>query len=259
MMAKLYKSLLFRELKISRHHYVVRSLLMISFAAMLLLAVFVIWKEDIANATPRELMEFHSIIAMFGLLFAMLTAVLAAYDTDIFKSDVNTGWLRYSYALPITAKDKTLVRYSVKGAVILIGGILCAVFAVLLKNSFGQHLLAGTINTYFVILDAMLLADLFRSLLMISGRTEKQVKLLGLIFNTVLLGGFIFLVVISGMDKFIEELKNMSGNDTLPIMEFTTRLLHTAEKLSFIPFLILIALFLSGFFTTVKVFERREP
>ena len=259
-MMKLYRSLLFRELKISKRHYAVRILLMASFAALLMLAVFMAWKEDIANAPASGASEMiETSIAMFGMMFGLLSAILAGYDTDVLKSDVSCGWKRYSYALPVTAKDKALAHYSVKGAAMLVGGILCGIFAAVIEAPMGQQLVAGTVNTYLVTLDALLLAGLFRELLMAAGLTEKRARLLGMLFNLLLAGAFFLWLYISYFDKFMENVNDMMENGENLSMEAAAGILDTAESLSFIPFTVLILLAVCSFFVSVRAQERREP
>ena len=256
---KLYISLLFRELKISQRHYVTRLLLMVSFAALLLLAVFVAWREDIARASVSELEELRSVVAMFGMMFALLTAILAGSATDVYNSDVNCGWKRYSLALPVTAMDKTLAHYSVKGIAIVIGGVFCAVFAAVIEAPMGQQLVAGTMNVYFIMLDALLLSGLFRDLLMAAGLTEKRARLLGMPFNLLLAGAFFLWLYISYFDKLLENVNGMMENGENLSMEIAAGILDTAKSLSVIPFIVLILLVVCSFFASVRTQERREP
>lgn len=259
---KLYRSLIFRELKISRRHYAARALLMAGFAALLFLAVFVAWQEDIAKASPQELKDLRYIVDMFGMMFALLTAVLAMYDADVMQSDVNCGWLRYSYALPITAKDKALAHYTVKAGAIVIGGILCGVFAAILEKPLGQQLVSGALNTYLTVLDAMLLAELLRGVLMAAGAAEKQARLFGMLYSTVLILGAAFWLYISYFSDFLANIDEMMENGadiSAEFVSFASGVMDTAEGLSFIPFVGLVLLMICSFLVSAKAQERREP
>ena len=256
---KLYRSLLFREWKISRRHYVTRVLMVVCFAALLLLAVFAAWKDDFANASASELEELRSAIDMFGMMFGMLTAILAVYDTDVLQSDVNCGWHRYSLALPITAKDKALARYSVRCGAILTGGILCGIFAVIIENPLGQQLFAGTLNVYCVTLDVLLLFELLRSLLMTMGLTEKQAGLAVLLFIVFVVCGFVIWFCLSYLDDFWANISEMTENGINPATKLASDVVETAENLSFVPFIVLILLTVCSFFASAKALERREP
>ena len=256
---KLYRSLIFRELKISRRHYVTRVLLAASFAALLLLAIFVAWREDIAKAAGSELEELKFVIAMFGMMFGLLTAILACYDTDVLRSDLNCGWKRYSYTLPVTANDKALAHYSVKGMAIVIGGILCWIFAMIIEQPLRQQLVAGTMNVYFIVLDVLLMAEFLRDLLMAAGLTEKRARLLGMLFNLLLAGALFLWLYISYFDKFLENVNDMMENGENLSMEAAAGILYTAEGLSAIPFIVLIILAVCSFFASVRAQERREP
>ena len=256
---KLFKSLIFRELKISQRHYVTRVLLAVSFAALLLLAIFVAWREDIAKAAGSELEELKFVIAMFGMMFGLLTAALACYDTDVLRSDVNCGWKRYSYTLPVTAKDKALAHYSVKGAAILIGGIFCLIFAAVIENPLGQQLVAGTMNVYFIVLDVLLLAELLRDLLMAAGLTEKQAKLWVALLDLLWVVCFAIWVYVSFVDDIIENINDMAENGATLSMEFAAGILDAAEGLFIVPFVVLIILAAGSFLAYVRAQERREP
>ena len=257
---KKYKSLIFRELKISKKHYISHALLMGAFAAMLLFAVFIGWKDSIANATEQDMSEFHATLGMFAFMFSFLTSVLAAYDTDIYQADKNTGWLRYSYALPITAKEKALSRYTVKLAAILIGGILSAAMAAAVGLPFGYSFVAGAINVYLLALDSFMLFELIRASAMAAGWSEKKAKLLEWGILILIFGGgiiaFLWALAFGGL---MEELQEMMTEDPEFMERFMGDILDFAKGLNVIPAVVLIALLVGSFFAAKKLNERREP
>lgn len=257
---KKYKSLLFRELKISKKHYISHALLMAFFAAMLLFSVFVGWKDDIANANKQDMSEFHAALGMFAFMFSFLTSILAAYDTDIYQADKNTGWLRYSYALPITAKEKALTRYAVKTAAVIIGGIISTALAAAIGPPFGYSFAAGAINVYLLALDSFMLFELISASAMAAGWSEKKAKLLEWGILILIFGGgiiaFLWALAFGGL---MEKLQETMLEDPEFMERFMGQILDFAEGMSVIPVIVFIALLVGSVFTAIKLFERREP
>lgn len=257
---KKYQSLIFRELKISKRDHIAHVLLMLGFAAMLLVAVFGAWQQDAAAMSPEDLSEIHASLGMFSLMFSLLSAILAANDTNIYQSDINSGWKRYSYVLPITAKEKAIAHYAVKTAAILIGGVICAVFSAVIGKPFGFVFIAGALNLYLIVLDGLLIVDLLHSALRAAGWAEKQIKLLDMGFMTLVFGGGVIGILCAlGFGGMLEKLEALASDDPFAMERFMLRALDTVKGLSVMPALLLIGLLTGCCLAAAKLYERREP
>ncbi len=102
-MAK-FKSLLFRELRISRKNMIIRSVLLIVFGLFFAVGISITASDPELNET-----SVISLIVSASLSLGAVAVLLGNMRTDILKQDINTNWLTYSYTLPIEPKDRALI------------------------------------------------------------------------------------------------------------------------------------------------------
>ena len=102
-MAKL-KSLLFRELRVSQKNIILRYVVLTVFGLFYAVGIS-------AAASDPEFKEIDAVSLIFcaSLFIGAMAVLLGNMHTEILKSDINVGWLTYSYTLPIEPKDRALV------------------------------------------------------------------------------------------------------------------------------------------------------
>ncbi len=103
-----FKSLLFRELRISRKNMIIRSVLLIVFGLFFIAGI----------STARSEPEFNGMIVISvtvctSLFTGIMAVLLGNMRTDTLKSDINTNWLTYSYTVPVEPKDRALITLTV--------------------------------------------------------------------------------------------------------------------------------------------------
>lgn len=113
-----YRSLLFREYKLSRNHYAFRFIILLLFLGLVFLTLLLNGDE------PQE--TINSISMFMALLFAVIAGFVCVDDNGVHRSDINAGWHTYSYCLPISPGEKSVVRYFVKVLAILAGAGMTA-------------------------------------------------------------------------------------------------------------------------------------
>lgn len=101
---KKFEALLFREMRISRKKNILSAVVMTLLGVFYIVGVYGI-KHD---AETTHEMVISMITALSGSM-GMLSVLFGTAHNDTLKSDINTNWLTYSYALPIQSKDRAAV------------------------------------------------------------------------------------------------------------------------------------------------------
>lgn len=102
-MAK-FKSLLFRELCVSRKNMIIKAVLLTVFGLFYAVGI-----SAAGSDTEMKEIDAASLIFCASLFIGAMAVLLGNMRTDILKSDINTKWLTYSYTLPIEPKDRALI------------------------------------------------------------------------------------------------------------------------------------------------------
>lgn len=249
-----YKSLVFRELKLSARHYMFRGLMFLAFIAMLILVMLVIKPQ-----AAREGGAVDGFALMGAYITGIMGAVIIGEDNGVYKSDVNTGWLTFSYALPLNTFEKTMARYISKLIVIAVGAIFTIIGTVLVYTVGGCALNGNILLSLFVFIDAMLIFNIALDAFIMRATDTKALKKMGAAAGIVI-AVLIFLPDILSLgktgsgDEIISEeaLQSVAAtNDILCKFEMP-------EILGYISIPLMIVILIVGFIITMKNFERRE-
>ena len=202
-MAK-FKSLLFRELCVFRKNMIIRFVLLIVFGLFYVVGI----------STARSNSEFKEVDAvslMFcaSLFIGVMAVLLGNMRTEILKSDINAGWLTYSYTLPIKPKDRALITlFGSCGFTLLLmaaglgfTAVYCAVVEIPFSVSF--------VNLYAVIFAAAILYHIVCDRFSLRSRTTAELKKSMLHIE---LGTLIVIIVIGAI--FFDKIKNFLFSDS---------------------------------------------
>ena len=102
---KMYRSLVYREWRLSRGHYILMTILFLLTETVFILPVLV-EKQSLLEMTAEELRETKVSIAVIALFLAAIGGFMAGMNNRVHKADIASGWKRYSYVLPPTAKQR---------------------------------------------------------------------------------------------------------------------------------------------------------
>ena len=108
-MAKL-RALLFREWRLNRKAQLLQLLLTLLYAGMMWAACLSNMYGDSLEDPAERALTLRWMIQLSALMLALLSGCLGLSMDFTLKSDLESGWLRYSYALPITPRDRVLAR-----------------------------------------------------------------------------------------------------------------------------------------------------
>lgn len=245
-----YKSLLFREFKLSRNHYLFRFVISILFLGLVFLTI---------QLNRDESQETINSISMFmSLLFAIITGFLCADDDDVYRLDINVGWNTYSYCLPISLFEKSIVRYLVKILAILIGAGITALGCQIIAIGAGTKTDMRMMFIFLFMADIYLLFQIVIQAVSLVAKDIRESKKLWVIFAGVVLGIIVFspnLIPIDSLDSLDVPADELGA--ALPNM-VTEKIMKWIDKIDLLLFPLLIILLAAGFVITYKAYERRR-
>ncbi len=250
-MIEKYKALLYREWKISRKFYLLRVLLLLLFD-MLVIGVFM------GEFETNEVSQAEITLMYLGVsyLIVLLGGAIIGEDNGVYKADVDTGWFRFSQALPLTAFEKAVTRYLFKGLVLLIGSLMIFVPLSVIYGMTKFAQVATVVYIFFFALDAILLYEVVRYILTMcitdANKSRRVRRIVG---------------VVAGVIIFLSEIRVLLNGSIFHSAETMTEADEFAKMLDLmiIPDLwgwvsipLLFVLLAVGFLTTWKSYERRN-
>ena len=129
-----------------------------------------------------------SILYLASGVIALTGGFLAGTNNGLQKADINSGWKRYSFILPPTAKQQALSDLLTKICYILFFGLLSAAFALVCKSITGINIAVDGFNPICLMLNiylgavcAVMLVDIAYSYIMMFANDKKQLKLISVI------------------------------------------------------------------------------
>ncbi len=174
MMTK-FQSLLYREMRICRKGNILRTVLLILFTGMmwgmLLTFRFGGLADTAEAANALDLMVNNAILHT-----ALIGVMVGLGQDEVFKSDLNAGWMRYSYALAITPTDRALVRI-VRLSILTAAGMVAASLNIIGFCAFMDvPFRMGYITLQFLALDFMLVIEIISEFFVLAARSLPEMK-----------------------------------------------------------------------------------
>lgn len=157
-----FRSLLFREFKLAKKIIIIQVALLLSFMAL-------VWGMVLSQDDVAEVLDTVT-------LMITLEAMLPVLMDENFKYDINSGWLNYSYALPIRPLTRVAVRFihrfSVTSGNILLSLINGAALYAFAGKPFG----VDRIVWHIVILAMVIMSFLPNELFLLRARSAAEMK-----------------------------------------------------------------------------------
>ena len=178
---KLYRSLIFRELKLTRKRCILMLILFLLLSLMLLLPIMI---GGLSGDSEMD-EELISIVWLASGIVALTGGFLAGTNNGLQKTDINSGWKRYSFILPPTAKQQALSDLLTKLCYILFFGLLSVAFLMVSKIVSGINTavegidpICRMLNIYLGAVCAVMLVDIAYSYIMMFANDKNQLKLI---------------------------------------------------------------------------------
>lgn len=241
-------------MRLSARHYIIRLLLLVLVVGFAALSLLVTGQN---SAYAGE--DMSGFTVMLTYIIAIVAGVVIAEDNGVFKADMDAGWLRYSYALPISAAKKALTRTLVKLLSVVAGIVVTVAGAAAVCAMTGTSLDVSTIMNFVLILDIFLLYDMVQQIFILRATDPDELKrnkfIGGIVAIVVIVIGLEFLPIdISGLEKAMERIPEMKSPAEMAQLGALFELPEIIGYLG-IPFMIVILAV--GFSASWKALERR--
>ena len=174
---KMYSSLVFRELKLTRRRFLLMLILFILLALLMLTPIMLggFSKPAEGEDAPVE------IILLYVGTFSLTGGFLAGTNNGLQKADISSGWKRYSYVLPPTARQQAVADLLVKLMLILFFGLLSAAFAMIYSITADYNAFGLMLNIYLGAVCAVMLIDVLYSYIIMFAKTKNDLAVVGFI------------------------------------------------------------------------------
>ena len=170
---KLYRSLVFRELKLTRKRCFLMLILFVLLAALMLTPLMLGGFSEPGEEAPVEM------ILLFVGTVSMTGGFLAGTNNGVQKADISAGWKRHSFVLPATAKQQALSDLLVKLMLILLFGLLSAAFAMIYSVTANYNAFGLMLNIYLGSVCAVMLIDIAYSYIIMFAKSKKDLAVIG--------------------------------------------------------------------------------
>ncbi|MGN0597560.1 MAG: ABC-2 transporter permease [Ruminiclostridium sp.] len=167
------RSLIFLELKVCRKQYIMRALALLVFYAFAIGVTF-FFTNTVENMPEKENLMI-TFTEMFSMLVMLYSTVLFALDSS-FKSDLNSGWNNYSYALPLTGAERAavkLIRFIGTLGISVLLGMVCIIIINRIAETQFQ---VGCVVFEFILLDLLLLSKIIIDFFVLRARNTDEYK-----------------------------------------------------------------------------------
>lgn len=248
---KLYKSLIFREWKLTRRRFLLMLMLFLLLCALMVFPIL-FYADDVRGNSSDALGAY----AFFSALLALLGGILAGTNNGLQKADIITGWQRYAIALPPTPSQAALSDLLVK---LLQSGIfaLCVVaYTVVCAWLTGSLAALHAVNIYLIFAAAALLCDAVYSAMILCAQDKHQLKAVGA--AAFFVAGLIYTVI----SRFFGSMPDSGESDGALISDAAMQSLVNALGSGRL-LLILLAVFAAVcavyYFAMRRMHERRDP
>ncbi len=255
---KLYTSLIYRELKLTRKRFLLMLILFLLLSLMMMTPLILVFISKPAKGEESPL----EMIPLFVGIVALTGGFMAGTNNGLQKADISSGWKRYSFVLPPTAKQQALSDLLLKLGYILFFGLLSAAFELVYTaaadyNKFGNKLYIYMLNIFLGAVCVVMLVDIAYSYIMMFAKDKNQLKIIGVI---AFLGAGVILRV-AGIFFNVKTPEQPADGDTLISDETINRFeaVLLSGKTSLCIFAVFAVICTVYFLAMWRSHERREP
>lgn len=206
-----FKSLLYRELRLSRKTLIQQFICMLVMGGFYMLGSY-----SIANDEEVNLIDLQLVLLMVNVVLSFLAVSLGINNLTDLMLDIKSGWLKYSYTLPITPSERAVV-ISARKIIITSFNII---FAIILGAL--NHKVAGMEYTSFqpvlciIIYTVMQGMSILQDFILYSARTVEEFKKKSNTF------GLIFAIIAGSIIFFIT--RTVDSSDMSKLLTFTDKI-----------------------------------
>ena len=145
-MMGVYRSLLYRKMMLTWKHYLLFFLMYLLLVILLTLPALI---SIVLRIGPVTLPDF--VAEFFALILALTGGLASGSDNNLHKSDVSSGWKRYSYVLPVDSHQKAMTDLLVKLIYFAVFAVLASVSTLMADFKTGFKSTVLLLNTFLLI------------------------------------------------------------------------------------------------------------
>lgn len=166
-----FRSLLFREIKLNKKTNIMMIILLIVMSGFYTVGIYAVKNDSESNGMAE------SMVLMLSSVLSILCSIPGLMQNESFKKDINVNWLRYSYTLPVTSKDRAAVKVFYKNVVSIILMLLFYLPVMALYCHIAETEFSGTYVTLYALVNAsMMIVGIFSNFFILSARSEDEFK-----------------------------------------------------------------------------------
>ncbi|MCM1144835.1 MAG: ABC-2 transporter permease [Blautia sp.] len=208
--ASKFASLVFREFRLTKKNTMLYGILLILWVA---LTWGVVLSLD-ANGIDRNELPVDNLI----IETALLGAVVLFLD-NLHHADIVSGWITYSYALPITPFERAAVRFARRFLICVGSCLICLINSVAACAYLGKPFGVNYILWHILAFAAVILCSLPDAFFGLRARNDEEAKKMrsvsGMASLAVMIAVVLVIVLVSGVD--LQELINGETSIKLPV------------------------------------------
>lgn len=209
-----FRSLMFRELRLSRKFIMLQFGLLLAWMALTWGMMLSMNANDLTGeALPRT----ADIIIMTSAMIGSMSLLL----DESFKADINSGWLNYSYALPIKPAERTAARFIRRLSVTLVSALLSLCNAAAICAHVGKSFGANYIVLHIIVLSLVILGSLPNDIFILRARSGADMKKMqtvsGMVTTGLMIAEVAVIFIASGVD--LEKLAESDVLFELPVFD----------------------------------------
>ena len=189
---RLYRSLVYRELKLTQKHNILMFICFILLAALMLTPALLTNYGSSAEDLSAD--EKSILTIAYIIITPAAGSFMACANNRIHKADISAGWRNYSIVLPVTAAQKALADLAVKLIFFVELGLIAVLYAVMLRALSYDLAIINAVNIYLIVGAVALVFDaIYCGVIMLSSN-KSELKKYGIIAGA---AGLVMLELIS--------------------------------------------------------------
>lgn len=268
------KSLVYRELVISKKFYITNIAVVVVFMVMCWLTQLSIEYGNIAKLFEFETDDIDrktvsmlkTVIYYAFVCFVSFASANMINDNGTALSDIKSRWRILSFTLPVKPYERALSRYIVKVMTILTALLMSIVNWLVLSAMTGSKLKFSTVKIFMLFICVCTFNDLLQSIILTWAKNEKEALLSNCSFVATMA------IVLAWAVKLTKKLTEMAGElfseqeneivDSDILLEnirlFMQYIADEVDKTADFAFPALIVIIIAGFFINISLLKRRD-
>ncbi|MBR3044086.1 MAG: hypothetical protein IKI45_06350 [Oscillospiraceae bacterium] len=238
----LYKSLIYRELKLSRKYYALIGMLLL-FLAVSLMIVLILPSAESISADEEAVLPLDLVSIGIGIIGGFM----GVRDGGNYNMDVKTGWARTVYALPVTGKQMACAALMQRMISLSAAAVINIAYAIAFRTATGFSVFIPLIAVFLICAGAGLILDTVYGAVVRMFRDKRQQKKMLVAGNAAVIAFFVLI------EKAVSLVFKPSV-DLTKVLKFVQAPVFAVIGVAFFA-----ASALTYYFTISKSYERREP